>query len=261
MPVRPLDTLLALKAINLAPDLKANDRLVATALIEHFNRKTGQCDPSLERLARLLGISARTVIRSTARLVAAGLFRKFRHGGHLNRNSYEPIWTAFQTIEAAWTNRFNEGARKREPEMSPAGRQPCHLPGDTAVTQTYSNNNLPNETCLKRIPRKELGDGLRSAIAGIVTRSADAVRAAAERRWTQALHEQFVSTPVTYGEVLDAIDVAMMDAATDAEMRKPDAGIFYILQQLRTPNTLPRTPHASLDGDGPARPLSLSPRS
>jgi hypothetical protein len=42
--IQPLDTLLAVKALAVAPDLKATDRRVGAALIEHFNRKTGQCD-------------------------------------------------------------------------------------------------------------------------------------------------------------------------------------------------------------------------
>ena len=62
MAIRPIETLLALKAMNVAPDLRANDRRVGAALIEHFNRRTGQCDPSLERLACLLEISTHTIM-------------------------------------------------------------------------------------------------------------------------------------------------------------------------------------------------------
>src|SRR5262245_52532918 len=64
MKVRPLDTLLAAKVLALAPDLNANDRRVATTLIEHFNRRNSVCDPGQDRIAQLLGISTRTVIRS-----------------------------------------------------------------------------------------------------------------------------------------------------------------------------------------------------
>jgi DNA-binding IclR family transcriptional regulator len=136
MPIQPLDTLLALKAIHLAPGLNANARRVAAALLEHFNRRTGQCDPSLERLAELLGISTRTVIRSNHSLERAGLFKKTRHGGHSNRNSYEPMWSRFREIEAAWSARFNRRANSSVSEVSPARRQACHLEGDNRVTQT-----------------------------------------------------------------------------------------------------------------------------
>src|ERR1700739_2163451 len=113
MRVRPLDTLLAIKAINVAPDLKARDKQVACALIDHFNRKTGQCDPGLERIAELLQVSTRTVMRSIERLEKARLFRVTRHGGHCNRNSYEPRWDRFQEFARAWDKRFTESARSR----------------------------------------------------------------------------------------------------------------------------------------------------
>lgn len=40
------DILFAYKALNFVPGLSANARRVAGATIDHFNRKSGQCDPS-----------------------------------------------------------------------------------------------------------------------------------------------------------------------------------------------------------------------
>jgi predicted transcriptional regulator len=239
MAVRRLDTLLALKAVSLALGLKENDRRVAATLIEHFNRETGQCDPGLKRIADLLGISTRTVIRSIQRLEAAGLFRKIRHGGHLNRNQYEPVWSRFQQIEAEWRARFARSARSQVTEMSPAGCQPSHISGDSPVTQTC-RSNLLKETCSKSLSREEREEralSSSSSIAGGGTRSAEAARAEAERRWTDALHEQFAHWPVTYAEIIDFIDTAMQEAATDAEMRERGAGLLHILRELRIPNT------------------------
>jgi hypothetical protein len=68
-------------------------------------------------------------------------------------------------------------------------------------------------------------------------RSRNAAETAAERRWNDALHEQFGSLPVTYGEILEVIDEAMRAAATDAEMRSRGAGLTYILNRLRIPST------------------------
>jgi DNA-binding MarR family transcriptional regulator len=239
MLIRPINSLLALKAISVAPDLKASDRGVAAALIEHFNRKTGQCDPGLERMAKLLGISTRTVIRAVKRLEAAGLFRKRRHGGHLNRNSYEPVWESFQEIEAAWSTRLLTRSHSGEPKMSPATGQPCHIEGDTAVTQTYRIKNLLNETYKNGLPKEEEGRGAEShrRVSGLAdtTRPRDAAETAAERRWNDALHVQFSSLPVTYGEILQAIDAEMQAAATGAEMRCRGGGLKYILNRLRIP--------------------------
>jgi hypothetical protein len=240
MPVQRLDTLLALKAIHLAPGLNANDRRVAAALLEHFNRRTGQCDPSLDRLAELLGISTRTVIRSNHKLERAGLFKRTRHGGHFNRNSYEPMWSRFREIEAVWNARLTNAAHSSASKVSPAGRQACHLEGGDPVTQTCGSNNLLNETYKEGCPKEEKGRGVevrfraREPISGV--RSRNAAETAAERRWSDALHEQFGSLPLTYGEVLEAITPEIQAAATDAEMRCRGAGLNYILNRLRIPS-------------------------
>src|SRR5690242_13383529 len=85
MSIKPIDTLLALKALCIAPRLSSNQRRVGAALIEHYNRRTGQCDPGHGRLAKLFNIDKRTAIRSTQALVSHGLFEKIRHGGRSNR--------------------------------------------------------------------------------------------------------------------------------------------------------------------------------
>src|ERR1700733_9564403 len=82
---RKFDTTIAHKMLNLMPELSGTDKRVAATIIDHFNRKTGQCDPSIERIARLLGLSRRTVIRSNARVVKTGVLRKVLHGCHLHR--------------------------------------------------------------------------------------------------------------------------------------------------------------------------------
>ena len=47
MGMGPSDSLLAHKAINLSDDLSGSEKRVAAAIIDHYNRKTGQCDPGL----------------------------------------------------------------------------------------------------------------------------------------------------------------------------------------------------------------------
>jgi predicted transcriptional regulator len=237
MALRRIDTLLALKAISLAFGLKENDRRVAAALVEHFNRETGQCDPGLKWIADLLGISTRTVIRSIQRLEVAGLVRKVRHGGHLNRNRYELVWSRFREIEAEWRARFAMSAQARVTEMSPTGCPPCHMGGDSSATQTC-RSNLLNETCSKRLPKEdeERTSSSSSPTTAGRTRSAEAARVEAERRWTTALHERFVHLPVTYAEIIDLIDMPMREAANDAEMHRRGSGLLHILRELRIPS-------------------------
>jgi hypothetical protein len=236
MPIQRLDTLLALKAVLLAPGLSGNDRRVAAALLEHFNRRTGQCDPGLERIAELVGISTRTVIRSTHRLERAGLFKKTRHGGHFNRNFYEPRWSRFREIEAAWKTQFNRRANSSASKVSSDRRQACHVEGDKPVAQTCGSNLL-KETYQEGRPKEEKGRGigLGSHVQGSSsgTRSRDAAETAAERRLSDALHERFGSLPLTYGEILEAISPEIQAAATKAETLKVGAGLEYLLDRLR----------------------------
>ena len=152
MPVSALDTLLAIKVINLVAGLSPSDRSVGVALIEHFNRRTGRCDPGLDRISKLLGICNRTAIRATQKLAKAGLFRKVRHGGWSNRNRYEPNWSRFTELEAAWKQKLKMESLSRRANLSPATGQSCHMDGDSAVTQTC-RDNLHKLTCSKSYPR------------------------------------------------------------------------------------------------------------
>src|SRR5690242_19440228 len=102
MRVTALDILLGFKALSLARELKDGDRRVGCALLDHYNQKTTQCDPSLGTLAALIGMSRRSVIRSINRLVKLGLFHRSRHCGHFHRNSYEPAWDRLRALDARW---------------------------------------------------------------------------------------------------------------------------------------------------------------
>ena len=125
MRVQRLDTLLAIKAISIVPGLTDSDRQIGIALIEHFNRDTGRCDPSLDRLSEVTGFCTRTAIRSLKRLTAAGLFQIDRHGGYSNRNSYEPIWHRFAAIRNTWQAKFKAKSLSRDRrEVSPGPCQP-----------------------------------------------------------------------------------------------------------------------------------------
>ena len=251
---RPLDTTIAHKMINLMPELTGTDKRIAAAIIEHFNRKSGQCDPGLGRIAWLVGASRRTAIRSVSRIVETGILRMVRHGGHSQRNSYEPVWSRFREIEAAWKMRFRAKSRRAHgSKMSPATCQRCHLPGDQPVTQTLLTNqsketrsgepaSAKHRRSGKPTDRKgQPGKARIQAIQDITPAAAGptngrrigAAHAAAERRWSAALHERFSATPELYGKVIEAMDIAMQSAATAAEMKKPGTGLVYIVEQLR----------------------------
>lgn len=255
---RRLDILIAFKAISLAPNLSVTDKRVASALVDHFNKRTRQCDPSLDTLATLLGIHRRTVIRSVNRLVRSKFFGRTRHGGNFHRNFYEPHWSRFREIEAEWQCRRSEHSRRfREAKLSRWQGQAAHPAGDESATQTCLRN-LSNETLFGGLVRDESqAQHLLNDSKGLTnkehcssipnqkspmfhvngTRSRDAAYAAAERRWNTDLQNQYAAYPEAYCELVDLIDEPLQRAATDAELRQRSAGLRHILTELDSRRT------------------------
>jgi hypothetical protein len=254
-----LDTVLAFKAISLSDSLSGTEKCVAAAIVDSFNRRTGQCDPSFDRIAHLIGKSRRTVIRAVERLVRARFFVKARHGGHFHRNSYEPHWALFRQLEVQW--KLRQATRHWAQEMSPSTvPKLCHVVGDESGTQTNLINKS-KETCLQQeVPtspvsvgaesgkgnsRKELSDHLyrshdlrlRSSAAPLFNGSNAAARSAAERRWNGALMKRLIGEPELYAKAIDAIDQSMQDAATEAEMRSRGSGMRHLIEQLAKKGT------------------------
>jgi DNA-binding transcriptional MocR family regulator len=255
----PSDTFIAHKAINLADDLSGTERRVAAAIVDHHNRKTGQCDPSLDSIAKLLGVSRRTVIRAIGALVQKGYFRKTRHGGKFHRNSYLPIWSRFHAKETKWKERRAMASRTFErARVSPLQGQTCQLAGDADVTQTFLSNSL-NETLLgpgpeneTQTPNERMGLSREDSREGSYSvarerfhvKSASSCIAAldaAERRWTSALTKLYAPTPAVFGVLIDAIDDALRNAATSLEMQKPGSGLHHVLDALRDHLPMTRT--------------------
>jgi hypothetical protein len=251
---QPLDILIAFKSISLAPDLSVTEKRVASAVIDHFNQKTTQCDPSLDTLAVLLGIYRRTVIRAINNLVGLKYFRRVRHGGNFHRNFYEPLWPRFREVEAEWQRRrYEHSQRFREAKLSRWKGQAEHSAGGHDVTQTspinLSNEILPSGLVRdgpqkqnasndpQRLTKKEQCSSIphpnRPMFHVKKTRSRDAAFAAAERRWNNALQKQYLATPQVYSAIVDAIDSAIQAAATEAELKSYGGGLAYILDQLK----------------------------
>ena len=200
MTPRPLDTLLAFKAIALTDDLSGTEKEIAGAIVDHYNRKTGRCDPSLGRIASLVRRDRRTVIRALHRIESERFVRKIRHGGRFNSNSYQPNWTRFHEVLTDWTECFHvKRQRLRVTTSSRHERQACHASDDTDVIQTFFKN-LSKETYTRDRAAPLLGadqnkhsrkiSGAASSAdfagAGVGTSSHDAAFSAAERRWMTA---------------------------------------------------------------------------
>jgi hypothetical protein len=239
MPISLVDLLLGFKAIGLQEGLKNTDRRVGFVLLDHFNRNTTQCDPSLETVAALLGVSRRSVIRSVNKLAHFGLVRRVRHGGGFHRNFYEPAWDLFREWEAAWRGRRREQSRRmRAKNLSPLVGHEGHPAGDGLVTQTSSNNQnkqtiTSSSTKLQAIPNQEKARG-RSKIAGPMNISSSfAAEAAAERRWLKPFQKHFESDPEIYSRVLEHIDHSFVAAITEIERNHPGNGFYAAIDRLK----------------------------
>jgi predicted transcriptional regulator len=244
---------MAHKAINLATELSNSEKRVAGAIVDHFNRRTGQCDPSLDGIAELTGVSRRTVIRAISRLQMLGFIRRIRHGGHFHRNSYEPVWSRFVQVEAEWNaRRTARRARFSAAKMSPCQGQSRHLGGDIADTQTFPGNQLKETYDVATLPQRpepseSLNDKKGSARevnprvnpghrhSGPLLRTAQsctAARDAAERRWNSELLNQYRSEHSLYSRIVEAIDVKLSSSTTDAELRHRGSGLTYLINEL-----------------------------
>ena len=275
MTLQAPNTLMAHKAISLASELSNSEKRVAAAIIDHFNRRTGQCDPSLDCIAELIGMSRRTVIRATDRLQKLGFIRRIRHGGHYHRNSYEPVWSRFLQVEADWKGRRSaRRARLGAPKLSPYSGQSCHVGGDTAAPQTFPSNILKEtsigEAFLQRPDARGPQPDKRGSAMEANLRpnppnpartyrpfgsmpSSTAARDAAERRWNSELTSHFRNQPSTYSRIVEAIDVSLMNAVTDAELSQRGSGLTRLLDELLARKVIDERPPDHRPQGGPAK--------
>ena len=143
------DVMFAHMALHLAAGLSPSARRVGAAIIEHYNKKTGQCDPSIERLARMLGIDRATVMRATGELCEAadGLFERVTHGGRSHRTAYLPRWDRLNAIVDDWDLRMKDGSPPRKvAELRRSRSQDCDVEGRKNATQTDRRNRQKEPT-------------------------------------------------------------------------------------------------------------------
>ncbi|MGR9233417.1 helix-turn-helix domain-containing protein [Rhizobium leguminosarum] len=257
----------AYKALSVAPDLSASERRVAGAIIDHFNRKTGQCDPSIERLSSLLEVDEKSVRRATSRLCERGLFKKASHGGKSHRASYLPCWAEFRQIVGNWelsmrSRRCAGNNGDNRAEMSGSTGQECPVEPDKNALQTLGIN-LSNEPFFttdgaggnaapsppegtdeksaasqpKRGQRNGSGNGPGLHVDRLTqfrqprhqVSHSQAADAAAERRWYADLH---ALGPELEADAIERLTPETLNAVTAAERRQPGAGIRVIQEAL-----------------------------
>jgi predicted transcriptional regulator len=265
-----LHTLLAIKVIALIPGLTNAERRVAAAILDHYNRNNGICDPSVEGLAELLGLDRATVLRAIERLNELGLILRDRHGGRGHRNSYSPAWDVLLDWGSRWqAKRAARAKRRAEARQAvagdpPTGSQANDDSGGTPATRTY----------LKNLPKKPTAGGgetatddgaIRRAANGQARRApasthrspANASSSRAELRWHKDLRKAFDQS--TYRFVIEQLDGNLSADATTAELSSPGSGAKLILDRLNPAahgSSQAAAPVAGISApdDSPARP-------
>jgi hypothetical protein len=212
---KKLDTILALKAIGLTGKLNGTEKRIAVALLDHFNRTTGRCDPSYETLAKLLGVNRRTVGRGVTKIVKVKFFSMARHGGINNTNSYQPSWALYRDLEERWKRERREHAiRFARQEMSHSPGQTCPAFGDEAVLQTCSNNIIPlisSRVEPMKASTEKRADPVSSSVTPKATGGLGVFDARIEKRLGKEVHHAWFRT-VRFIEVTDGIVILSADS-------------------------------------------------
>lgn len=128
------------------PGLSRAAIVVAWRLINHLNDLTGECFPSVERLAGQLNINERTVRRGVDQLVAAGWFTKTRRGRggtqyYVNYDENRAEVSAFSGEEnragmSALTTEINRTKLTGKPD-NPVQRNRTNLPAEPKGEPLY----------------------------------------------------------------------------------------------------------------------------
>ena len=195
-------------ALHFHQKLSPSARRVGAALIEHFNRRSGQCNPTVARLAELLETDQKTIKRATAELDRYGLISKVRVSGS-RRTNYQPNWSALATVYSDWRARF--GGQDLGAKMSPYEGQIRPHSGDKNVPQTYRITNRTEPTVIS------------------ITASAR-TRKSAEKQMCADIAKSCLSAEIW--ERLQE-DRLLYEAGVDAEWRNRGGGMKCILGAIR----------------------------
>lgn len=256
----PGDISIAHEALNHMMDLTRIEAAVAGVLLKHFNRKTGRCDPSVDRIAALLGVGRASVLRATSRLCTGDnrLFEKTSHGGHSHCASYAPRWSVFRAHVTGFEGRMALPTKDlKVSSVRLSESHPCDVEGITSDTETllinppYEPYSVQQEakgaredvsrgkgSGKKNGLRKDRGWGssINPKVKPMVVSSpshAEAKEANALKRWNEqamALGER------AYASIVEWMNDAREVEATEAEKDRPGGGLRYIVDGMRRAN-------------------------
>jgi len=246
--VQKNDILFAYKALIFDGSLSSAGKSVGAALIEHFNKKTGRCDPSIKRLAKLLGVSRATVNRGNAELCDRDqpYFVRVSHGGRNNCTTYSPQWHRFRAFVLALEARFRDGlAPSNASVLRPSRAQNCDIPDLKDETQTRPNNPLkePLRNSVEEGPqlRPEVrsGDNVvrmpaphQRSVQGMKVYTPSHAQAAETAAVKRILSDARANDSALYTRISIEADDVMLTQAAQVEMKQAGTGLRALLEIL-----------------------------
>lgn len=241
--VRPRDQDLARAraALARARELPPASRLVGAVILDHYNRDTGRCDPSVERIGRISGLHERSIRRAAALLDELGLIARRVHGGRRHRNAFAPDFAAIIALDASTA--FESGSvttvtTRTLWSADPDSRVPHNLnlepESDSEVVAGTARE--PRTAPVRPAPRGAGSGGSRQQRELLLPidggRRQIAETAASNRLWRD-LRQRYFGT-AGWGGIVDAMLVDdLVEAAQAAEMRRPGVGITVVETALR----------------------------
>jgi hypothetical protein len=261
-PATSLDVSIARRALGLTPGMSGGAYSVGFALLEHFNRKTEQCDPSIARLAAMLGLGEATVKRATKELCEErDLFTKTSHGGLSHRAQYAPNWKKMRAVLTDWESRMSSGSGPENGDVN-SSLLSCSTDQNRAVEQLNNEPRTllnkpyginPNsdgasggvETVGDRAAEKQPPPSIEERLKGLwngePTANADEpsevasrkrnviAEAAATKRWDAAMRRRGTNS---YSRFVEWVTPEISDKATEAEMLRRGAGERFIVDRM-----------------------------
>ena len=195
--------------------LPASAKTVGGILLDHVNWKPGEnyrCDPGIERLCELSGLSRSNVQEALNRLAADAIIVIHVHGGIGRRNAYEFVWDEIRARDAATQIALKTG---RQPPWVQGGCRPdsraqtrVQNPKEEPVGQARRENGPARPTMSRR----------------------DAARQAAIARLDEDLRR--LGTDV-YEKIVSIMDDDLHVKAVEAEVESRGGGTTTVLRDLR----------------------------
>ncbi|MGX1495177.1 hypothetical protein ACSSV1_000198 [Labrenzia sp. MBR-25] len=274
IPFKKGDMLFAHAALNLAPGLSLKARRVGGALLEHFNTKTGRCDPGIKRLQTLLGMSRTAVVEAIKELCMKkgedpddeekeGFFTKRTHGGRHNTNFYLPRWDRFRTVVADFKSQMSGPTDEEDTE------QLCRKPGTGCAGNPALDVPETRQQTLLKNPPKEPSLTTEQVETRVSEKAAPSRRnrPKGSRKERVQKDQTFLLHAIPGGKTVSRGEVALIEAETrlnraitadplrellqmlvmederlyasalEAEKRKPGCGLQYVHGAFRNRNT------------------------